>query len=103
VLEPEIVHPGDPVARAEDDVDEVVPAVALAQPVREGPRDRAAHPLQLLQGAVEIPGMDEDVEILGVPDDPRVAGERVGATDQEGHSRLLQTGHHPPIELEGLG
>ena len=103
VLEPEVVHPGDPVARAEDHVDEVVSAVALAQPVGEGPLDRAAHPLQLLQGAVEVPGMDEDVEILGVPDDSGVAGERVGAADQERHPRLLQLGHRPAIELEGLG
>jgi hypothetical protein len=35
VLEPQIVDARDAVARAEDDVDEVIAAMNLAEPVRE--------------------------------------------------------------------
>jgi hypothetical protein len=102
VLEPEVVDFGHAVARAEDQVDESVIVVGLAEPVREVALDLVAGRGQRLQRPLEVAHVDEQVEVLGMADDPGVAGEGVGAADQERDSVLLELPHGPAVELRDL-
>jgi hypothetical protein len=90
VLEPFFVDARQAVAGAVDDVDEVLAAVRLAEPVREGHVGRVARIGQRAKGGLEIVGADKDVNVLGVTLYAGVAGEGVGAADQDVQARTLE-------------
>jgi hypothetical protein len=90
VLEPFFVDAGQAVAGAVDDVDEVLAAVRLAEPVREGHVGRVARIGRRTKGGLEVVGADKDVEVLGVTLYAGVAGERIGAADQDVRARTLE-------------
>jgi len=98
VLKPQVVDEGHPVTGAEDQVDHLVAAPGLAQPVREAQIGVAAGGAQGLEGRLHVAGMDEQIEVLGVPADARVTLERIGAANQERHAPGLEPGHHIAIE-----
>src|SRR5438874_3956638 len=101
VDEPFVIHGGDAVAGAEDDVDEILPAPRLAEPVWERQLRLAARRAQRLEYALEVARMDEDVEVLRVPGDAGVALERVCAADEEVDTRLVEQAHRAQVELSG--
>jgi hypothetical protein len=77
VAEPFVVDHGDAVARAVDDVDEVLAAVGLAQPVGEWDFCGVSRFSKRLECSCEVAWSDEDVQVLGVTLDTCVAPERV--------------------------
>src|SRR5207248_682406 len=76
-------------------------AARLAEPVRERQLRLAARRRQRLEHAVDVARMDEDVEVLRVARDARVALERVGAADKELDAGLVQQAHGAQVELAG--
>src|SRR5262249_6981802 len=76
------------VARAEDEVDHPFSGAGLGEPVGERDVGLAAQTRELGEDRVDVAGTQEDVEVLGVARDPRVALEREGAADQKGDVRL---------------
>src|SRR5262249_47457856 len=48
---------------------------------------------------LDVAGVDEQIEVLGVPRDTRVALERVGATDEERDAPRFEPGHHVAVEV----
>jgi len=66
-----------------DHVDEVLAAVGLAEPVRERHLGGIARLLERAQRLVKVGLPDKDVEVFGVPLDPRVAPKRIRAADQD--------------------
>ena len=97
-----LVDGRDAVARAEDDVDEVGAALRLAEPVRE--RDLGLAPGAREHGEhfVDVARTHEDVEVLGMPLDPRVARERIRAADEERDLRVVESLHRARVEREGV-
>src|SRR6266536_2922599 len=103
VLEPGIVHRAEAVAGREDEVDEPLASVALPDPDRVqelGPEPRA---LEGPECRLEVAPAQEDVEVLRVPEDPRVLEERVGARDDvRDRSRVERPERvRPRVELAG--
>src|SRR6266536_67786 len=103
VLEPGIVHRAEAVAGREDEVAEPLAAVALPDPDRVqelGPEPRA---LEGPECRLEVAPAQEDVEVLRVPEDPRVLEERVGARDDvRDRSRVERPERvRPRVELAG--
>ena len=85
-VEPAVVDLGDAVAGAEDEVDEVLAAARLAQPVREGQLGAVAGGLEQRSRARSRSSRpEEEVEVLGVAGDAGVALRGEGAADQERH------------------
>ncbi len=76
VREPLLIDLGHAVARAVDDVDELVLAASLGQPVRE--RNFGAIPGggERLEDPVAVAPGEEDVQVLRMPFDPRVLRQR---------------------------
>ena len=103
VREPLVVDVGNPVARAEDDVDEVLAVVGFAQPVRKRNLRDVAGTLKSLQRAREVRFADEDVQVLGVALDAGIAGEGIGSADQHVDAVLLEHAQRVAVELSGLG
>src|SRR5687768_13960636 len=103
VAEPVVVDRGHPVARAEDHVDEVVAAARLAEPVGERQLRLAAGGGEDVEHPLDVARMHEDVEVLRVPRDARVALERVGAAHEKRHLGGVEGGHGPSVKVTGLG
>src|SRR6267378_1379294 len=103
VTEPLVVDGGHAVAGAEDDVDEVVAAPRLAEPVRKRQLRLAPRRGQRRQHALDVARVHEDVEVLRVARDPRVALEGVGATDEELEAGLVQQAHRAQVEVASGG
>jgi hypothetical protein len=71
--------------------------------MREGPVRLAAEPLQDGQDGIDVALPAEDVEVLGVPLDSRVARERVGAPHEVRAARVVERLHATAVESEGRG
>src|SRR5260370_5802026 len=97
-MEPLVFDSGHAVAGAEDDVDEVVAAPRLAEPVRKRQLRLAPRRGQRRQHPIDIARVHEDVEVLRVARDPRVALEGVSPTDEELEARLIQQAHRAQVE-----
>ncbi len=72
------------VAGAEDDVDEVVPAHRLGEPVRKGQLGRTGVVAEHRERALDVFAFHEDVEVLGVARHAGEAREGEGAAHQKG-------------------
>ena len=84
VLEPLVVHHGDPVARAEDHVDEARRRADLGQPVGEDQvRPRSRPSAEASQQPLDVARADEDVEVLGGAVDAGLMDEGERPADQE--------------------
>jgi Icc-related predicted phosphoesterase len=90
VLEPVLVDAREAGAGAVDDVDEVLAAVRLAEPVRKRHVGREAGSIEGAKSGVEVGRANEDVEVLGVTLDPGVGGKGVGAADEDVETRMPQ-------------
>src|SRR5262245_15840 len=101
VLEPLVVDDGDAVARAEDDVDEVVAAARFAQPVREGQLGLAASGAERLEHAFHVARVDADVEIPRVARDSGIALEGVRSADEKLDASVVEQAHRAEIEVAG--
>src|SRR6266436_8847555 len=101
--EPLVVDGGHAVAGAEDDVDEVVAAPRLAEPVRKRQLRLAPRRGQRRQHPFDVARVHEDVEVLRVPRDPRVTLEGVGAPDEELEAGLVQQAHRAQVEVASGG
>src|SRR5258708_25650366 len=101
--EPLVVDGGHAVAGAEDDVDEVVAAPRLAEPVRKRQLRLVPRRGQRRQHPLDVARVDEDVEVLRVARDPRVALEGAGAPDQELDAGLVQQAHRAQVEIASGG
>src|SRR5205085_12178636 len=101
VVEPVVVDGGHAVARAEGDVDEVLAAPRLAEPVRKRQLRLAPRRGQRRQHPLDVARVDEDVEVLRVARDARVALEGVGAADEELDAGLVQPAHGAQVEFAG--
>ena len=95
VAEPVVVDQRHAVARAVDQVHDVLAAVGLGQPVRERHVRLAAVGGEHRQRALDVARVDEEVEVLGVARDAGVALERVGPAHQERDRRGLAAGASP--------
>jgi hypothetical protein len=85
------IHDGHAVARAEDEIGEVlVVGVGLRDPHGVVHLRLEAHAMQGLHRALHVLALEEDVQVLGVAIDARVEVERVGARDHEGNLRVLE-------------
>jgi hypothetical protein len=100
MLEPAVVHHGHAVARAEDQVDEVLAVMRLAQPVRERERGFVARFLKRPGGAAEVVAADEDVEVFGVALDAGVARVSVCAAHEMRDGGVLQDGERVAVEAD---
>src|SRR6266496_9821 len=98
VAEPVIVNRGETVARAEDDVHEMVAAVRFAKPVRERDLAATAAAFKDSECAMTIRFTDKDVKILGVADDAGVPFEGVSAPNQIRNPGPIQLGERTTIE-----
>ena len=72
VREPHVVDAADAVARAEDEVDDVVALLGLGEPVRERDLGVIARPARNASSAgIEVVLLEEEVEVLRFADDAR--------------------------------
>ena len=122
VREPEVVDDGHAVARAEDEIDEAISRIRLAQPVRERELGREAGLSEHGERRLAVLLPEEDVQVLRVPDDAGVRRECVSAADEElhaapaerlqrvdgtragsrGRARRRAAGAHPTVPREDL-
>jgi hypothetical protein len=86
-----------------DHVDEVVATKGLAEPVLERDLHLIASRFERLEGWLEVFGSDEEVKILGVALDARVASECVGAADENFNTRGPQDRERAGVEGPRLG
>ena len=93
VLEPFLVDRRDRIAGAEDDVDEILAADRLAEPVRIREFGVARLALERGHRALHVHAAHEHVEVLGVALDAREMEEGVGASDEKRHLRALEPLH----------
>ena len=103
VREPEVIHDGHAIPRAVDEVDEPVPDIRLGEPVRE--RELGREPGVAESGArrLTVFAAQEHVQVLRVPDNARIRGERIGPADQELHATVPKRLQRPPVYLLRLG
>src|SRR6266852_1180070 len=85
VLEPEIVHARDAVARAEDHVDEVIAAMDLPEPVRKRNLGVVPKALEGLAHARTVLRLHEDVDTLRVARPVRIMRTSDRSADQKGY------------------
>src|SRR5215510_4970923 len=101
--EPIVVHLGQAIARAIDDIDVVPFQVSLAEPVREGQIRVKARRGQAFEKGKRVPASDEDVQVLRAPDATRVVPKRVPASheewDLEGGHQLQSAAMAPALGL----
>src|SRR5262252_6434601 len=90
VGEPIVVHLGQAIARAVDDVDVIPFHVCLAEPVRKGQIRVEARRGQAFEEGERVAPADEDVQVLRASDVARVVAQRVSASHEEWD---LQSGH----------
>jgi hypothetical protein len=88
------------IARAEDDVDDSVAGVCLAQPVREGHFRAIARSRQQVQDGATLSRPDEQIEVLGIPRDASVTVQRERPTDEERNMVFQQEVKHVPVEYK---
>jgi hypothetical protein len=98
VVEPRVVHDGDPVSRAEDHVDESVGRPHLGQPVREHELGFVSRRRAYLEQTVHVGGPEEDVEVLGRAVDASLVHEGERPAHQEGNITASQDLHRLPVE-----
>jgi len=103
VGEPVVVDAGDAIARAKDHIDEELAVVGLAEPVRERLLGEVARPFECGESRLEVLFADEHVQVFGVALDTGVAGEGVGAADQERDVGLAEHAQGVAVELARFG
>ena len=101
VREPEIVDARDAVAGAEDDVDEMMAAVDLPQPMRERQLGAIPERVEDSEHLTAVFRPHEDVEVLGVALNFCVFGEREGAADEIRHARFVEPLQGPGVKRLG--
>ncbi len=97
-LEPELIHCAETVAGAKDDVDRILAPEDLSKPVGKGFFRPVASLPTGVEGAIDVPRPNEQIEIFGVPRDARVEAEGVSAAEQERHLRLPQHFHAAAVK-----
>jgi hypothetical protein len=98
MFEPLGVDAGEAVTGAVDHVDEILAAVCLAQPVREGHRGAIASFFQGTQRPFEVGRFDEHVKVLGVALDPRISGEGICSANQDVELGFRENGQRATVE-----
>ena len=101
VIEPEIVHAGDAIARIEDHVHEIAAGVNFSEPVRERELRLEAEALEGLEHAGTVVRLHEDVDVLGVARHVRVVRKRKGAADEKRNPRVGQLLERVDVEVGG--
>src|SRR5205085_9831949 len=100
-LEPSVIDWGDGVAGTVDEVDEVLAAAGLGEPVRVGDFGFEAGGRESSQGPVAVARPQEDVEVLGIAGDARVAGEGVSPADEEIDPRVAHGPQRIAVTIDG--
>jgi hypothetical protein len=103
VLEPLVVHHGDAVPGAEDDVNEPGGGPDLGQPVGMDQVGLVAGGGAGVEQPVHIARPHEDVEVLGGSVDTRLMDERERSTDEERDPRAGEHLHGLSVEGPGRG
>ena len=103
VQEPLVVDGRQAVARAVDDVDEELAAVRLAKPVRKGHVCFIARPGEGHESLLEVRASDEEVQVLGMPLDTRVARKGIRAANEHFDPGLLKRCECAAVKLPLLG
>src|ERR1051326_3974213 len=99
-LEPSVVDTRDAVARAENQIDEVLAFVGLAEPVRKRQLRVVSRALKRRLRARKIVAADEDVEVFRMALDAGVTRERVRAADEMRDAGLRQNRERVSIETD---
>src|SRR6185437_16888683 len=96
--EPLLRHRQRAMAGGEDHVEEVLPAMHLADPALVLDLDAVPAIAEMAEDAAEITGLAEDVEVLGRAADAGVDRERIGAGEQERRAKRGQLAEALGIE-----
>ena len=97
-VEPIVVDAAEAVARCEDQVHRVVALFGLREPVRKGDLGMVSALAERAQSGVQIGPLDEEIEVLRLPDDAGVVEQRVRSPDEKGDASVAEHVKRAAIE-----